>query len=347
MKNMSGRPGAALVSLSTLLLGFAALSVPAASQQDPQQERRERQERQERQGRQERQECRCVDANGTELDGCTCFRAPRVEELLTTYGFNARRPRLGISIDQTQAARHDADGALITDVMEGGPADEAGIREGDVITSISGQMLTESIGASAERDFDLDGSVPVQRLLALAREVEPGEDVEIVYLREGQQQTTLLRAQDLSDSWGNSFTVVRPDFDADQFRDRIRVLTDGVRGFQFPSDGAGFPDAPVAPGMMFRFGGEGLHRDGLDLIEVNPGLGAYFGTDEGVLVAEVDRSSGLGLQAGDVVLRVGDRAVSSPDRFRRILSSYGQEEDINFRILRDGVETTVTGRLRY
>ena len=91
----------------------------------------------------------------------------------------------------------------------------------------------------------------------------------------------------------------------------------------------------------------GLYRDGLELTAVNPALGAYFGTEQGVLVTDVDRSSGLGLQTGDVVVRIGDRAVTSPDRFRRILASYGDEEDINFHIMRDGSETVVTGRLRY
>ena len=69
--------------------------------------------------------------------------------------------------------------------------------------------------------------------------------------------------------------------------------------------------------------------------------------ENGVLVADVDRGSGLGLEAGDVVIRIGDRSVDSPERFRRIVGSYAEEEDITFHILRNGAETAVTGRLRY
>ena len=54
---------------------------------------------------------------------------------------------------------HYAQGAVVADVLEGGPADEAGLRKGDVVTTLDGQSLIDPIGAAAYEDFDLDESV--------------------------------------------------------------------------------------------------------------------------------------------------------------------------------------------
>lgn len=309
------------------------------------------------------EDCRCVDRDGNEIENCTCFRLPDVDHIVTTLGITGERPRLGISVDATQAERYDARGALVTDVLAGGPADDGGIREDDVITSVDGQSLLESLGPEVEADFDLDRSIPVQRLLAIARELEPGQEVEVEYLRDDQLQTTILEADDLSDMWGRNYSVIAPTWDSERFREQMRVLTERVRPFDSRSDemkalgerewtfrfdrpGDGevrFFGRGGSPAVLGRYG---MFRDGLELVEINPGLGAYFGVEEGVLVADIASGSGLGLRAGDVVLRVGERAVDSPEHFHRILTSYGEDEDITFHIRRDGAEMTVTGRLR-
>lgn len=281
----------------------------------------------------ETEACRCVDAAGNQIENCTCMRMPRMQEIMPRLAFlTDNRPRLGISVEMRQTS--DPDGAIVTDVVEGGPADEAGLREGDVITHLDGRSLAEPIGADAERDFDLDSSAPVQRLLALARELEPGQEVEVQYRRDGQRQTTMLEAADLSDRWGDVQVLPGSEWNSDEFRGRMRDLTDQARLWQFRGPG------DVAFSM-----GRGV--GGLELVELNPALGAYFGAEDGVLVTDVTRSNGLGLRPGDVVLSIGGREVRSPQRFRRILGSYGEEEDIEFRIVRDGSEMTVTGRMRY
>jgi hypothetical protein len=304
-------------------------------------------------------DCRCVDADGNEIERCTCFTMPDVQGLIADMRGSFGRPRLGVSIDPAQAAERDAEGALVTDVMEGGPAADAGLEPGDVITRVDGVSLTASMGVEAEEDFDLDSSVPVQRLLAVTRELEPGESVEVEYLRDGQLQTTVVEVEDLSGRWGRNAVVAAPGWDQERFREQLRSLTDGARTWHLRRDAPGGsryrlrvePDGGelrfFGPGGGAQTFGEGLYRDGLRLTEVNPGLGAYFGTEEGVLVLDVERGSPLGLQAGDVVLRIGSRDVTSPERFRRVLASYGDDEDIEFHVLRDGSEITVTGRFRY
>jgi C-terminal processing protease CtpA/Prc len=83
-------------------------------------------------------------------------------------------------------------------VLDDGPADEAGLQEGDIITRIGVHSLLEPLDAEVEEDFDLDESLPVQRLLSIARGLEPGEDVEIEYLRDGERLTATVEARELS-----------------------------------------------------------------------------------------------------------------------------------------------------
>jgi serine protease Do len=89
----------------------------------------------------------------------------------------------------------------------------------------------------------------------------------------------------------------------------------------------------------------GSSRYGLELIELNEGLGDYFGTSEGVLVTGLDEDSTLGLRPGDVILRVGDRDVTTPDRVLRLLGTYEDGEEVTFRVRRNGSEMSVMGRL--
>lgn len=86
--------------------------------------------------------------------------------------------------------------------------------------------------------------------------------------------------------------------------------------------------------------------DGVEFVELNPELGEYFGTSEGVLVANVAEESTLGLRAGDVLQAVDGREVRSPEHVRRILQSYEADEEIRLRVIRKGAETEVLARRR-
>ena len=67
-------------------------------------------------------------------------------------------------------------GALITRVVEDGPADRAGIRTGDVITSVDGLRIDE--------EETLKGAISRKR---------PGDRVEIMLFRDGQERTITVR----------------------------------------------------------------------------------------------------------------------------------------------------------
>jgi S1-C subfamily serine protease len=240
-------------------------------------------------------------------------------------------------------------------VMEDGPAERAGLRTGDVVTRVDGHSLLQPLDGNTERGFDLDRSIPVQRLIALARELEPGAEVEVEYRRDGEPRTATLEARDLS-PWG--VRVLGPDWDADAMAERMRDLSDRIRDraliYEGPGGARGFQleNAPESGAFRFRSGDPGVSGflwrmggEGLELTEMKPGLASYFGTDHGVLVTEVDESSELGLEPGDVILSIHGRDVDTPSQVRRILASYGENETVSFRIMRQKQERTVEGTL--
>jgi hypothetical protein len=100
----------------------------------------------------------------------------------------------------------------------------------------------------------------------------------------------------------------------------------------------------MGPGQRFEFLADGPLGD-LELAPLNPDLGAYFGTTDGVLVIRAPRDGSLGLKAGDVVQAVDGRKPSGPSHLLRILRSYDQGESFKLDILRNHKRETVTGRL--
>jgi len=294
------------------------------------------------------------------------------------------RVRLGVSLDGTQGDEVNAQGARIQSVMDDTPAQEVGLLEGDIITHLNGQYLLDPLSNEGEEELDEDESLPVQRLIALAQELEAGDEVEIRYLRGGQPQTVSFEAAEIDDP---SFTLLRgnlgdaegyyrfdpeergvwsftlPDREEFEFKfqelEKLEELEDlklelkdlyvDAPNIQFRS----FPEGSVrgwamrggdAP-FVYNFMG-GMARFGLELTELNPGLAEYFSSDEGLLVLDVDEDSTLGLLPGDVILAIDGREVEAQRDFHRILGSYEAEETVSFSLVRKGQELTVEGTVR-
>lgn len=80
----------------------------------------------------------------------------------------------------------------------------------------------------------------------------------------------------------------------------------------------------------------------MEMVPMNPDLGDYFGTDEGILVVHAPADSPLKIKAGDVILKVGDRTPQSPSQVMRILRSYEPGENVNLEIFRKHGKTTLS-----
>jgi S1-C subfamily serine protease len=89
-----------------------------------------------------------------------------------------------------------------------------------------------------------------------------------------------------------------------------------------------------------------LHEWGdAEFVTVTPGLGRYFGTDKGVLVARAPEDSTLGLQDGDVIVSIGGRQPENGRHAVRILRSYQSGETVELKILRDRRAQTLSAQI--
>ncbi|HSE44288.1 MAG TPA: PDZ domain-containing protein, partial [Gemmatimonadales bacterium] len=80
----------------------------------------------------------------------------------------------------------------------------------------------------------------------------------------------------------------------------------------------------------------------LDLVDLNPDLGDYFGTKTGVLVVKTPSDSTLPLKAGDVILKIDGREPKSVSQAERILRSYDSGETAKLEVMRKQKRITVS-----
>ncbi|OGU43626.1 MAG: hypothetical protein A3G43_00100 [Ignavibacteria bacterium RIFCSPLOWO2_12_FULL_56_21] len=105
--------------------------------------------------------------------------------------------------------------------------------------------------------------------------------------------------------------------------------------------------APHIPRMRM-FVGHGML--GLEVQTLNEQLGAYFGAPnkEGVLIQSVEEESAgakAGLQAGDVIVRIGKREVTDIDDIRKELSKRDDGDKVEIEVIRKGSRKTVTAEV--
>ena len=272
----------------------------------------------------------------------TQFPGERLELLAS------RRARLGISVIP-RPSETDSIGALVQAIAPNGPAARAGLRSGDIITSLNGHSLVSPRAA-----LDRGESSPGIRLIEIAALIAPGDTVPVEFRRGAQRRTVLIVAGD-----DPALTWVSPEgfwgyVAGDNPVEAMRSAEGGMRRTVMAGPGPrdslrvrletppGFSRERLPPPMMFMIGSP---LADLELAPMNPGLGRYFGTAEGILVISIPSGSHLGLKAGDVVLRVNGRTLAGPAHLLRILRSYDYAEPVKFDIVRMKKLQTISGRL--
>jgi membrane-associated protease RseP (regulator of RpoE activity) len=227
------------------------------------------------------------------------------------------RPRIGVMVNTSAGDANDKIGATIGAVTPDGPAAKAGLEAGDIITKFNGTAL--------------GGANPGQKLVELAQALSPGDTVKVEYRRGTANRSATIVAADL----GGAAYAWTPRPDAGQMIHLRRGMADRERAFVELDRGM----AGMGEGFQFRFDIGGL---GLDLAEMNAGLGEYFGTSKGVLVLENPSDSTVPLKAGDVILAIDGRAPATVGQARRILGSYDSGDVAKFEIMRMKKKTTVS-----
>ena len=233
------------------------------------------------------------------------------------FAFSDNRGRIGVIVDTRADATKDKVGARIEAITPDGPADKAGLKVGDIITRFN---TTSLAGASSEEDED---SGPGMKLIELARKLEPGDTVQIEYRRGTDNRKATLVAEDLG-GFGWTGRMEMPEM-GDMMENML-------------------PKMRVGPGDAFTFA-FGSPWGGIEMVRLNPDLGDYFGTREGVLVVRAPEDSTLALKGGDVIVSIAGRKPSSPEQAMRILRSYDTGDTVTLDVLRKQKHVTVTWKV--
>ncbi len=210
-----------------------------------------------------------------------------------------------------------------------------------LVASARRPVLGVSIGPGG------DGGGPVEGVEVLG--VSPGSPAEEADIRAGDVLTAI---GDVSLSADDAGTANRRLLEALSERDPgdaigLEILRDGrtltaevqtrdedTQTFVFGGDGGGFEfdfdrDAP-----MVWFGSARPWGD-MELVELSPGLGRYFGTETGLLVVRAPSDPALKLEDGDVIQSIGGREPGSVSHAMRILRSYEEGEELVLDVMRD------------
>ena len=174
-------------------------------------------------------------------------------------------------------------GAVIRQLDRNGPAERAGLKEGDVITSYNKQDITG-----------------VLQLTRLVRETPPGRAVEVKVRRENQEQTfqvTTMRAA----AGGRFWPLDGPN---------ATVFSDGLRDLQSlevrtSSSQSGIRVEQLTDQLHDFFGVYG--NEGVLVASVDPSSAA----------------AKAGIKAGDVITAVAGKRIATPGEFRREMRSAG------------------------
>ncbi len=189
------------------------------------------------------------------------------------------------------------DGVLVAGVSPGGPADESGVETGDVIIAIDAAALAGS-----------DVSSPSDVLIGQMSHVNPGDVVVLSIVRGDEESDIEVEARAFATPY---FVTRAAPFPQGNFRAGPR----GPQPFNFT--------IPI-----------GRWAD-MELVELTPALGAYFGTDEGILVVSAPSDDALELQDGDVIIEIGGRKPVSTTHAMRILGSFEPGETLELTIMRN------------
>ena len=253
-----------------------------------------------------------------------------------TWQEPAKGARLGIGLGNW--ADGPVEGLNVMSVSPGGPAEQAGLRAEDLLISINGESLA---GPSGEQSYG--------HLRDMLAETQPGSEVSIGYRRDGDDLevrvktgawTQIVAGRDVlaprfaerAEGWArrlaNSFSggdvdvEVEMDDDGGPARRVVRVRRGG------PADILSFSD------MAWRLGG-------LQIAELTPELGEYFGVEEGLLVVRAPEHVDIGLEDGDVIRKIGGRTFRDARQATRILRSYEPGEEVELEVMRHKRSRTV------
>ncbi len=310
--------------------------------------------------------------------GTTPLEAQEVTRPLPPPALRAGAGWLGIGFEATrirsEAEAVSVDTIRVGQVIHGSPAEVAGVRPGDLVTHLQGEPATPE--ALRRHVAALEPGTRLRlRVLregeALDLTVEAGARPDLILDRPSGEVMVLFL-----DS-----LRTRMHLHADSIRSYMMMNLDSLRtqGFLLEEEARWFGEESrrrALEGRRFEFEVRRRSEDGreepsriivrapgtplgpvvglgqrvvagAEVTPLNPELGGYFGTDQGVLVTQVVEGSpahAAGLQPGDVVVEVAGEGVRSVPQLRSALERGYRAPPVPVRILRERRELTLEFR---
>jgi len=221
--------------------------------------------------------------------------APVVGGMFRNFQSSGRRAMLGVNIED------NVDGVHVAGVSPGGPADRSGVETGDIIIAIDSATLIDSNDRSHS-----------EVLIAQMEHVDPGDTVALT-IRRGTDEHELDVVASVIEAPVNFSMFASPTMP--MMPGDIRDAPHGLQSLNFAR--------PV-----------GRWAD-MELVELTPTLGVYFGTEQGILVISAPRDDTLELEDGDVIIEIGGRVPMSTEHAMRILGSFEAGEMLELTIMRN------------
>lgn len=233
----------------------------------------------------------------------------RTEPRIYSYSSSSDddRPRIGVATGP--GGKRDTLGLLVTDVTRQGPAEKAGIEEGDRLQSINGVSLRLS---SVDLEDDEMLGVGTRRLIRELGKVKAGDEVDLRVYREGQVRSVKVKTTTADE--------LRPE----------RVSVSSLRR-----------DAGERPSLGIGLGSSGSRRDTLGILiasVTDDGPADKAKVEEGDRIAAVN---GVDLRVSSA--DAGDWSVSN-SRMRRLtreLAKVKVGDEVELRLMRGGQSRTV------
>jgi len=209
-------------------------------------------------------------------------------------------------------------GVAIEKVVEGSPAANAGLRDGDVIIAVNGDEVASS-----------------RKLTRLITEIDPDHTAKITVLRNGDKQ-------DITATLGKRPT---PRFENGSFATTIPNQIEMPEFKTFPRIEA--PAMVIPPGVDGQSyvwsAGQG-RTIGIAVYPMTKQLGERYGIDGGVMINNVRNDSPAakaGLRAGDIIVETDGKAVKNNLDLIRAINGK-KEGDIQVTYIRDRDRKTVS-----
>jgi len=219
------------------------------------------------------------------------------------------RPMIGVST--RNSGKRDSLGLLVESVTRGGPAEKAGIEEGDRLVSVNGVNLRLAAADAGESDMD---GVATRRLIRELEKHKAGDEVEFRVYRDGNTRSVKVK------------TVA-----ADELNKEVFASTSGAWRMRDGDRAA----------LGLSLGGNGSRRDTLGVLVVgvaDESPAAKAGIDEGDRLASIN-SVDLRVAAEDA----GDGQASSAriNRMNRELEKLKAGDTVQVRVWSGGQVRTL------